>query len=70
MKNGRAAGPDDVPPDVWKIVSTDVHACQALLDVCQRCWTEKSIPEKWRMAYVLLLFKKGDTQLYRTIIAR
>ena len=38
--------------------------------MCQRCWDEKSLPDAWRIASVVLLFKKGDTALpqnYRPI---
>ena len=70
MKNGKAAGPEDVPPEFWKIVAENGEACGALLQVCQACWETKAIPAKWRKANVILLFKKGDSSLpsnYRPI---
>ena len=31
MKNRKAAGPDDIPPEFWKAVAKDDDACDALL---------------------------------------
>ena len=48
----------------------DTCALQELLELCRRCWDEKSIPQSWRCASVVLLFKKGDASLpqnYRPI---
>ena len=70
LKFGKAAGPDDIPSDFWKILMYDKDASGILLRLCQQCWRRKSIPESWRKAKVVLLFKKGDTALpenYRPI---
>ena len=60
LKAGKAAGPDDVPPDFWKAARNNEDACESLLNLCQRCWKEKDLPATWRKASVVLLFKKGD----------
>lgn len=70
MKHGKSAGPDGIPPEFWKTLGQDVDACMVLLDLCQKCWENKDIPEAWRRANVQLLFKKGDSTLpsnYRPI---
>eukprot|EP00959_Pyramimonas_sp_CCMP1952_P431572 9038174-Pyramimonas_sp.AAC.1 len=38
--------------------------------MCQKCWEQKAIPEIWKRANVILLFKKGNILLpanYRPI---
>eukprot|EP00959_Pyramimonas_sp_CCMP1952_P248432 5192919-Pyramimonas_sp.AAC.1 len=70
MKQGKAAGPDDIPPDFWIVLANSDEACAALLRACQKYWETKDIPTKWRRANVVLLFKKGDATLpsnYRPI---
>ena len=70
LKCGKAAGVDGVPPDFWKLLLHDDDACNELLNLCQRCWSEKDIPTSWRKACVVLLFKKGEPALpsnYRPI---
>ena len=70
LRVGKAAGPDDTPPDFWKAFRDQEDACVELLALCQRCWDEKTIPASWRLATVILLFKKGDATLpqnYRPI---
>ena len=70
LKAGKAAGPDDVPPDFWKAVAEDDLARGILLRICQQCWEKKAIPESRRRARAVLLFKKGDATLpanYRPI---
>ena len=45
-------------------------AVQELLKLCQACWSEKELPETWRTAKVVMLYKKGDNSLpqnYRPI---
>ena len=67
---GKAAGCDDIPPEFWKVLLGSDEALVELLRLCQACWSRKSIPEKWRSASVVLLYKKGDSSLpenYRPI---
>ena len=70
LKKGKAPGNDDVPSDFWKILSDNKEAVAELLGLCNHCWEQKDIPEEWRVAKVVLLFKKGDASLpenYRPI---
>lgn len=70
LKCGKASGHDDIPPEFWKYVLFDEHACQQLLDLCNHCWEEGSVPKTWRIAKVVTIFKKGDAMLpenYRPI---
>ena len=70
LSAGKAGGSDGIPPDFWKHLAWNTGACGTLLQLCQRCWAEKSLPDSWRQASVVLLFKKGDTSLpanYRPI---
>ena len=70
LSRGKAAGCDDVPPDFWKTLAQNEVAMDVLLELCQACWAKSDIPDKWRVATVALLYKKGDSSLpanYRPI---
>jgi len=70
LKHGKASGHDNVPPEFWKFVVEDSHAMSKLLGLCNHCWETTDIPNVWRVAKVILLFKKGDATLpqnYRPI---
>ena len=47
-----------------------MEASNELLQLCNHCWEDQNIPKAWRLAKVVLLFKKGDASLpenYRPI---
>ena len=70
LRAGRAAGHDDIPSDFYKILSMHEEAMSEVLGLCNHCWRDRDLPESWRVAKVVLLFKKGDTALpenYRAI---
>ena len=72
IHSGKAAGPDCIPGDLIKLardVPDDVGMYppqpstpmgRALLLLLQRVWQTLRIPEAWRVAAVVPLFKKGD----------
>ncbi|XP_073670704.1 uncharacterized protein [Paramisgurnus dabryanus] len=58
LKNGKAAGPDGIPPEAWKEAgSLSVEALHPLLN---RIWQEEKIPIDWRKGTIIKLPKKGD----------
>ena len=70
LQDGKAAGCDDIPPEVWRALASNDESLSALLDLCNTCWLSKAVPETWRHSTVITLFKKGDTSLpsnYRPI---
>jgi len=67
---GKAPGSDKIPPEFWKVLAGSEPATIELLNMCQACWAQKKIPSQWRVATVVLLYKKGDASLpenYRPI---
>ena len=58
LKTGRAAGEDNLPPDLF------VHGGPELVDelrcLYEAIWAKESIPPGWKTAVVIPLFKKGD----------
>ena len=59
-----------MPPEFWKYVSVNASAMSELLSLCNHCWEGCEIPNDWKIAKVILLFKKGDVTLpqnYRPI---
>ncbi|XP_059176593.1 uncharacterized protein LOC131956194 [Physella acuta] len=56
MKNGKAAGPDGIPPKALEVdpaISADIlHPLQI--------WEEEIIPSNWKLGYLITLPKKGN----------
>ena len=70
LKGEKAPGADNINPELWKALGNNEEAADILLDLCNRCWREKTLPEAWRLATISCLFKKGDVGLpcnYRPI---
>ena len=60
---GKAPGSDKIPPEFWKVLIGSANAMDELLGLCRTCWANKAIPSQWRLATVVLLYKKGDASL-------
>ncbi len=58
MKNGKAAGPDNIPAEALKAdMETSVEMLHPLFE---RIWEEEEIPADWREGHLMKLPKKGD----------
>ena len=57
MKNRKAAGPDGLNSELFKYGGPVLS--NRLLQLINKCWRERSIPEEWGQARVKSLFKKG-----------
>ena len=61
MKNGRAAGPDDVPGEALKVdIGTSTEALYGLFETI---WEEEEIPRDWKEGLLIKLEKKGDLRV-------
>ena len=58
LKNGKAAGGDNIPPEAIKAGGDTSE--EVLLSLCNRIWDEEKIPEEWRKGLLIKLPKKGD----------
>ena len=58
LKNGKAAGCDNIPPEAIKAGGDTSE--EVLLGLCNRLWNEEKIPEEWRKGLLIKLPKKGD----------
>ena len=63
LKKNKALGLDELPPDYFKALIATDEGLQILLDVIQKCWENKCIPEEWHTSMLTLIFKKGDPAL-------
>ena len=57
MKNRKAAGPDGLNSELFKYGGPVLS--NRLLQLINKCWRERSIPEEWGQARVKSLFKKS-----------
>ncbi len=59
MKNGKAAGPDNLPVKVWK--SLGRTGVNFLKEALNKITDEENIPDIWRKSILIPIFKnKGD----------
>lgn len=69
LKNGKAAGIDGIPPELWKFGGTALHSKLHQLFVL--CWESGKVPNDFRDAVIITLYKnkgeKSDCSNYRGI---
>ena len=58
LKNGKAAGGDDIPPEAIKAGGNTSE--EVLLNLCNWIWSEEKKPREWRKGLLIKLPKKGD----------
>ena len=58
IKNGKAAGPDGIPPEALKADPT--VSAEMLQPLLQKIWEEELVPNDWKLGYMVKLPKKGD----------
>ena len=56
LKNGKAAGPDNIPPEALK--NDIVTSAEALQPLFQKIWSSERVPESWREGHLLKLQKR------------
>jgi hypothetical protein len=60
LKNGKAAGPDDIPAEALK---ADIDtAAEVLYTLFGDVWDSESIPKDWKQGILVKVPKKGDLQ--------
>ena len=58
IQNGKAAGPDGIPPEALKgDVTTSVEMLYSLFE---EIWEKEEIPAEWKEGYLIKIPKKGD----------
>ncbi|XP_068229382.1 uncharacterized protein [Palaemon carinicauda] len=61
MKNSKAAGPDNIPVEIWK--SLGEEGIDILWNLTQKTFNQENMPEKWRRSLIIPIYKgKGDIQ--------
>ena len=59
LKDNKAAGPDNIPPEVIKHGGCALH--RRLHNFILDCWSAKCLPQRWNNANIILVYKqKGD----------
>ena len=58
LRNGKAAGPDNIPAEALKVdIRTNV---ELLYPLFIKIWIEERVPTEWKEGYLINLLKKGD----------
>ena len=61
MKSNSSPGPDGIPANFIKNVIS--HVANPLCKVFNLLLEEGVVPDEWKVAHIVPIFKKGDTQL-------
>ena len=54
LKNGKASGPDDISA---KMLKSHNGIAERLWDIVNKSWTEENLPQDWKLAEVVPLYK-------------
>ncbi|VDP25942.1 unnamed protein product [Schistosoma curassoni] len=58
IKNGKAAGPDNIPAEAPK---SDVEVTTSMLHLLfKKIWEEEKVPMDWREGHIIKIPKKGN----------
>lgn len=58
LADGKAPGVDGIPSEIWKYGGATLT--NNLLILIQQAWAEGSVPQEWKDANIVTIFKKGD----------
>lgn len=58
IKLGKAAGYDDISPEMIK--NMEERSIEILTKLFNKIWTEEKIPQDWEIGIIMPIFKKGD----------
>lgn len=58
LKSGKSAGYDLIAPEMMKNMGNIGR--EIFRVICQKAWNEKEIPEDWRRALIVPIYKSGD----------
>lgn len=58
LGDGKAPGVDGIPSEIWKHGGATLT--NSLLMLIQQAWAEGSVPQEWKDANIVAIFKKGD----------
>jgi predicted transcriptional regulator len=59
MKTGKAAGEDEITPELIKYAG--IIAKNWLLELFQQIWKEERIPKNWEQNIIIPIHKEGNT---------
>ena len=70
LKNGKAAGTDEIPAEALKVYQEMLALAEMLYGLFDKIWEEEEIPLEWKEGLLIKIPKKGDPDLcsnYRRI---
>ena len=59
LENGRAAGIDEIPPEVFKVAGID----EVILPIINHMFSVGEVPEQWKVLIMVPVPKKGDLSM-------
>ena len=62
LKTHKAAGPDNIPPELIKQSGIEL---KWILKLITKMWEEETLPTEWKEGIICPLYKKGDRMICR-----
>ena len=63
LKNGKAAGTDEIPAEALKVYQEMLALAEMLYGLFDKIWEEEEIPLEWKGGLLIKIPKKGDLGL-------
>ncbi len=60
LKNRKATGEDMIFVEILKSFDTKTETKKFMFNIICKCWEEGDVPQSWKDAIIMILFKKGD----------
>jgi hypothetical protein len=60
LRNNKATGEDMIPIEIINAFSKEGETRTTLCNIIERWWTSGDVPQSWKDAIFIILFKKGD----------
>ena len=64
LKNGKASGCDNIPPEAWK--EGGMVSAKVLHSLLNKIWNEEDIPQDWKVGLLVKLPRKEFCACVRT----
>ena len=63
MKNGKAPGSSDIPPEMLKVEHKNENLMMLIVNLVEVVWKKKRVPQEWVDAILIPIPKKSNLHI-------